>query len=92
MFLFVYKKSSNDEVHVNATKLMSPLCLRFFIFFQRKHDVVLRRFVDSMLSNFNILRALEIKVNKKFTGAPMKKKMSKIILNILTKMTMFLLS
>lgn len=33
--------------------------------------------VDSMLSNFNILRALEIKVNKKFTGAPMKKKMSK---------------
>lgn len=29
--------------------------------------------VDSMLSNFNILRALEIKVNKKFTGWPMKK-------------------
>lgn len=48
--------------------------------------------VDSMLSNFNILRALEIKVNKKFTGWPMKKKMSKIILYVLTKMTIFLLS
>lgn len=92
MFLFVYKKSSNDEVHVNTTKLMSHLCFRFFIFFQRKHDVVLRRFVDSMLSNFNILRALEIKVNKKIHRSAYGKKMSKIILNILTKMTMFHLS
>lgn len=78
MFLFVYKKSSNDEVHVNTTKLMSHLCLRFFFSFKESmmlfYEDLWVLVVNSMLSNFNILRALEIKVNKKFTGAPMEKK------------------